>query len=446
MKIELTIKTTYLPNWGAWEGIRELVQNGRDAEVEFNAPLSVSHLNGTLRIENEGSKLDREALLLGHTSKSDRADLIGKFGEGLKLGILALVRAGRAVKIRSGAEVWIPTIARSERFDADVLVFDIQGGREDKNRVRIEIGGVTESEWSELKGRFLFLNRKRKATVVNTYAGDLLLDEADRGKIFVKGIFVQNYPKLEYGYNFANVDVDRDRKMVHGYDIEYAAKSIWREAVNSRPDLFDSFYEMVQNGAEDVRGVDSYSVSSINADVAERAYERFVKAFGEDAVPVANLAESADIEHLGKRGVIVKPQLAALLQKTVGSIETVKAQLANEAVKTYGWTDLNETEQKNLAQAWELLSAAGVEHHPSAVEVVDFRSPSLHGQHVPNENAPATILVARKAVGDADLLLEVLVHEVSHDHGADGDKGHVAAIERNWSKIVSFLRKQALAK
>jgi len=64
---------------------------------------------GVLRIENEGAHLSREALLFGTTSKMGRADLIGKFGEGLKLGVLALVRAGRPVTIRSGSEVWNPT-------------------------------------------------------------------------------------------------------------------------------------------------------------------------------------------------------------------------------------------------------------------------------------------------------------------------------------------------
>ena len=39
-KLELSINVNYLPAWKAWEGIRELVQNGKDAETEFNAPLA----------------------------------------------------------------------------------------------------------------------------------------------------------------------------------------------------------------------------------------------------------------------------------------------------------------------------------------------------------------------------------------------------------------------
>ena len=122
MKIPLSIEADYLPEWGAWEGIRELVQNGKDAEVQLDAPLKVTHKNQTLVIENEGASMERRALLFGSTTKTGRDDLIGKFGEGLKLGMLALVRAGRPVKIRVGGEVWIPTIEKSNGCNANGLV------------------------------------------------------------------------------------------------------------------------------------------------------------------------------------------------------------------------------------------------------------------------------------------------------------------------------------
>src|SRR3970040_1423187 len=112
MKLELSIKTDYLPEWGTWHGIRELVQNGRDAEIQFDAPLKITHQGQTLRIENVSVTLPHEALLFGHTTKTDRGDLAGQGGEGLKLGVLALVRGGQPVTIHSGNEVWKPTIAR----------------------------------------------------------------------------------------------------------------------------------------------------------------------------------------------------------------------------------------------------------------------------------------------------------------------------------------------
>lgn len=102
-KIELSITTTYCPDWSSWEGIRELIQNARDAEVQHGATMSVVHRpdTRTLVITNEGVTLSREALLFGNTSKVGRSDMIGHFGEGMKVGILALLRVGGGVVIRT---------------------------------------------------------------------------------------------------------------------------------------------------------------------------------------------------------------------------------------------------------------------------------------------------------------------------------------------------------
>ena len=205
-KLELSINVKYVPKWGAWEGIREFVSNGKDAETEFSAPLTVSHLNGTLRIENDGARLTREALLFGTTTKAGRADQIGAFGEGIKLAALALVRSGRSVKIRTGDEVWTAEISRSERYDADVLKFDCVGGRDNKNRVRVEIDNVTDQDWKDLRSRFLFIDKPRDKEIVATSRGDLLLGERFAGKLYVKGIFVQSDPRLTFGYNFRHCE------------------------------------------------------------------------------------------------------------------------------------------------------------------------------------------------------------------------------------------------
>src|SRR5574343_699269 len=150
MRIELTIKVTYLPNWGAYEGLRELIQNARDAEVEHNAPMTVTFQSGKVVITNVGSTLDKRDLLLGQTTKVGRSDLIGKFGEGLKLGVLALVRAGHAVRIVTGNESWIPVIEESETFKEPVLVFKTRALQGTHNRVSIEIDGISRQEWEQI--------------------------------------------------------------------------------------------------------------------------------------------------------------------------------------------------------------------------------------------------------------------------------------------------------
>lgn len=436
MRIELTIKTSYMPTWGIWEGLRELIQNGRDAEMEHDAPLNVRHRkeSDTLVIENEGTTLPHEALLLGHTSKLERADLIGKFGEGLKLGVLALVRAGCPVKIRSGSEVWVPSIQRSEKFDANVLVFDIQKGRKPENRVSVEVGAVSADAWQKMQDLFLFLKGTVKDDeIIRGSAGSLLLAERFHGKVFVKGIFVSNDARLAYGYDFADADIDRDRRMIRQYELQYRTQTVWRDALSRRPDLLGSFTGLLDRQAADVEGIDDFAASYLPEEARKGVVAEFQARHGQDALPVGSLAESAEIEHLGKHGIVCSKAMKAILEHELGTITTNKMKLREEVTKTYGWHELSLVEKDHLKGAIQMVEAV----EPitlDSVDVTDFRDENLRGMF-----KDGRILLAKKVVTDRDLCLRVLVHEVAHRAGGDGEKGHVSNIERIWSGIVSRL-------
>lgn len=435
--IPLTIKTTYLSSWGAYEGIRELVQNGRDSEIDGH-PLKVDWHNNTLRLENEGVVLPVKALLLGHTTKEGRSDQIGKFGEGLKLGVLALVRAGHTVRIRNGSEVWVPTIERSETFDEEVLTFRIEDGRKDNTRLRIEIGGITKDAWEQMKTCFLFITKPKEAQITTTYYGSLLTAPEQRGRVFVKGIFVQTDPQLHYGYDLKDAELDRDRKMVASYDLRYNTRQILLLALNKEESLLPTFPAMLESPTLEVESLtDSYGTSSVPEAVAKFVTDDFKKKHGEDAVPVRSLAESKDVEHLGKKGVVVSQQLGTVLAKTLGDALTVKAALKKEVLKKYGWGELADVEKESLTSAVELVNVA----EPvtiDEIDIVDFRSEDLMGQF-----KDGRLLLAKKHLGDANETLATLVHEAAHRGGAgDGDHSHIARVESIWKTIVAHLRRR----
>lgn len=437
MKYELSIDASYLDDdrWDAAAGIREFLQNGRDAAIEHDAPLVVTHRDGVLVIENEGAKLSRDSLLLGRSTKRDRQDeLAGKWGEGLKLGALALIRAGFKVKIRNGGEVWVPSIEASEKFAGrDVLVFNVETGRQERDRVRVEISHVTAADWEVLKEHYLFL-RKGVKDSVQVDSGALLLGEKQKGCVYVKGILVQRIADLAYGYDLNTASLDRDRRMIEHYDLRAKLRDIWYEATATRPDLIAKFSDLLDAGAVDVEGISDWNASNMPTIARQQIAQTFATRHGADAVPVDSLADSKDIEHLGKKGIIVKKQLRAVLESVVGSLDTVKRALANEAIQEYAWGDLTAIERANLESAIALVQV--VEPVKLAdVHVVDFRNPTLLGQFSGN-----TISLARRILVDRSETLATLVHEVAHQHGGDGDKGHVAQLETIWAKIVENLR------
>jgi len=434
MKIELSLKVTYLPDWDCWCGLRELLQNARDAREEHGASLEVTHSGKTLVIRSEGASLSHRDLLLGQTSKADRSDLAGKFGEGLKLGVLALVRAGHKIRIRTGGEIWTPVIQKSDTFQEAVLVFQIRKARKAQAQVEaveIQVEGVDKETWDKLRPRLLFLCELPEDGAVKTPSGTLILDPAYTGNVFVKGIFVNHDPELSYGYDFTDADVDRDRKMIAGWDLKWKCRQIWQSAASSRPDLLAKFNHLLTEQKADLAGVDGWSGAQLPEPVRKYVAEQFQARFGEQAVPVSNLSESAEVEHLGRQGIVVHKGLGAVLGSVLGSPETIREQLRNETVRKYGWHELDDVEKESLREAIELVGTVGLD----GIDVADFRDGRTMGLY---ENG--RILLAKKNLNHKDVTLETLVHEVAHREGGDGSHSHVATIERIWSGIVSKLR------
>lgn len=432
-KIELTIHGDYVPSWGLAEGVREIVQNGIDGARQYGCAVSVAlgEVGGEpgLLVVNKGGRIPREALLLGFTTKKDKRSLSGQFGEGLKLGMLALCRAGHTVKVLNQNELWEPRIVNSRRFNGKVLVIDItelgasEGASED---LRVFVGGITEERWTELKRMFLFVEEPKEK--VSTYAGDLLLDEELRGAIYCKGIFVGREPDFRFGYNLNNVEIDRDRCMVRGWDLKWNTAAVWTAAIKTKPELAKRAYALLTDGCAEVELISCDS----NRDAASAIAGVFEEEAGEDAVPVRNVGESKDLEHLGARGIVVGPFVAAVLDKALGSFSERKQKLVEKAFKVISYCDLTDVEKQNLEIAMEHVAGALPGSSLNMVNIVEWPDPTMLGQFKDNQ-----VLVSRRTLADLPGALHVLVHEFCHALGGDGEKWFHDAVGVTLSEIAA---------
>ena len=230
-------------------------------------------------------------------------------------------------------------------------------------------------------------------------------------------------------------DADREtKKMQHMYgptlDGLMARQKAWKPGDNF--ELTPEETGMIKHFADKTGSLGTDAESQIKAAVAAE----FVQTHGADALPVSGLAESADIEHLGKRGIICPAPLRLVLEQTLGTIVENKAKLTTEVVKSYSWHELDASERLGLLNAIRLVS--GIETVTlEQIDIVDFRDTNLRGMHKDGRE-----LLAKKILSDSNLTLRVLVHEVAHRSGNDGEKAHVANIERIWSGIVAGLTEQ----
>lgn len=444
-KFELTITTDYVPDWGLWEGIREVIQNSMDGETD-GYPASVAHKGSTLFCSSAGVKLDRNVLLLGTSSKRDNNAYIGKFGEGGTLGILALVRAGHSVRIVNDDEVWTPTIEPSPIFGSKVLVFRTRALTKPTGAFTVEIGGVSRQVWQDFKERFLHLCPPERAIGLSD---QVLMGPAHIGRLYVKGIFVQELEGFGFGYNLTSVDTDRDRRMVNSWNLRYKISELWFDICNRfdalgiAPVEQRSFLDVLFNGLN--RGDDEFRV------MADYAMPRqvgpfvahFKRAHGDDAIPVMTDSERRDAEHHGLNAVVVGGCLGRLLREDA-SMKLAEAckRAASEVTKVHLRESLTARERLNLDAALAILRnplrEMAYPELASILQIVDFGCADTLGQY--DNTGPLTkISIARGCLLDLSKTLQVLVHEVAHFHGGDGDVRHERAEGELFSKALAHL-------
>ena len=146
--IALSLTEDYAPSWGVWEGVRELVQNWHDGCLRNSGQVDswtalggdafVAVANGKevgvlsydaakeeLQLVNRDVGLARRVLLLGSSHKADSSHAIGQFGEGMKVGCLALLREGRHVEMSTRDEHWHWTRRLDASFGVRVLTIEV---------------------------------------------------------------------------------------------------------------------------------------------------------------------------------------------------------------------------------------------------------------------------------------------------------------------------------
>ena len=438
-KYELSIKATYLPGWGIYEGARELVQNARDAEVQYDAPMTITFAKrkrdgretGAVVITNTGTVLPKEALLIGHTSKSGDQRLIGKFGEGLKFGVLALLRCGVEIKIRNGSEVWIPSIQHSEKFNAEVLVFNVTTGHKEENRVQFEIVGVDEEDWKHISERLLFIGEYPEA--IKVPGGHVLISPKYKGQIFVKGMFVSN-TKSFFGYDFEDADIDRDRRMVS--DLSDKTSHLLAGAVNEGH-LAHQVFTLMQDGAEEVNYLSNWRLNESGRKAIAGEFARH----NPGVIPVEYDSQVKELESYGKKGRQVPWGMRTILEAELGTAANTLVELRRSDKVVYG---LHELEQDELDNLKKIVSMTGRACEKLAevvvpldkVLVVDFHLANRLGSYDPNNG---NIRIARSILKSKGQALYTFVHEVAHTHGGDGVRSHEEAIGSIMEKVLDEL-------
>lgn len=291
-KYELSITDTFVEHWGFVEGVRELLQNAVDQETmcpENTMLFNYDDNTETLYIGNKTSILEAKSLLLGNTTKAGNDKTIGSFGEGYKLGTLALIRAEKKVTFYNYGkrEIWRPRFVNSRRYQARVLTFFTEKQaiwkKPPNHDLMVTIENVSLEEYEDLIPRFLmFIPNYEHA---ETTFGEVLLNPDQQGQIFVNGLYIAHNKNLKFGYNFKPryVKVGRDRNMVNDFDIGWYASASWSQ-LSHEPNYEEIVKQMLVDGIADVEYITNHS----SVMLSKAAYDEFKAKHGTFAIPVTS--------------------------------------------------------------------------------------------------------------------------------------------------------------
>lgn len=325
-RFDLGMSINYCPTWGVVESVREFFQNAHDEEIvnpENKMYFGYDKDSKTLRIGNKNGRLTTNTLLLGQSSKRDSSETIGQHGEGYKVATVVLLRNGKTVKVynRADKEVWTAKTVKSRRYQADVVVFDIEKVSIFKSvpdhDLIFEISGIDEDEYNAIVDSNLFLQNLREGEdyitsnpgyPLTTRMCKVLTDEKHAGKLFVGGLYVTTSKYAKYGYDFAPglVKLDRDRGFIDGIDLQFLTAKVISatgdtELINEAKNFWDgSYFKYYLSNYKSVFDNSSY------AEMFDKSYQEFLDENGEDAIPVQTTDDFNRLSRNGFNPVLVE--------------------------------------------------------------------------------------------------------------------------------------------
>ena len=313
-RFDLGMSINYCPLWGVVESIRELFQNAYDAQTanpENKMYFNYDEDTETLCIGNKNGSLETKTLLLGQTTKAGNDNMIGQHGEGYKVATVVLKRNGKSVKVynRSEREIWTAKVIKSRRYQADVVVFDIEKVSVFKSvpdhDLIFEVGGITKDEYNAIVASNLHLQSLNSENVIQAGGSRILTDEAHAGRLYVGGLYVttSRYAKLGYDFEPSLIKLDRDRSFIDGLDLQFICGKVLCATGNIN---IIKKYKDVWDGEYIRWYLDDGAFSKNNlVDLYDSEYTKFIKKNGKDAIACTSTTEFNQLKRNGFNAVLV---------------------------------------------------------------------------------------------------------------------------------------------
>ncbi len=399
--IRTAISPSYVPRWGIVECLREVLQEALDLMAQ-GYKVTVGSRSGSAIVADLGPGLKREHLALGRSSKKDQPDLIGNFGEGIKLAALVAARLGRWMRIESVEFSAEPFICLDPALQCEVLAFRV-GPSERRQGTKIAVQ-ASKDELDRAKSLFLHFREGRRVGDERVFLPG--------GRFYVNGALAGESDRWLFSYNVTGEQTakqaqNRDRTVVDEDFVQrHAAKAI--QQTRSRGIIETLIQAHIRN--------ESYLETDLYLSTSGKAWSRAAAGIvGSKAKTVLSYNPRADLE-AQNHGFKVVTRWGAwrYLLRDLGYRQSIDVASGLRAKKMVP-ARLSPKETALLKAAIAAIKQAYGD--PGKVRVTDLEDLMLDGSSVrPALYNPKmdTIWLSKRLFGDPYNLFETLLHETVH--------------------------------
>jgi len=450
--------STWRQEWGEWEAIRDIIQNALDEAEAYRW----GYDSQGLWIADRGRGVAVADFLLGPPKlKPDWAR--GKYGEGMKIAALAMIRKGYSVHVETaGRELWIIFLEQEADGKVQTLAALWRAGGTQIG-TRFHIIGYTGSAFED---RFAVnLPRKniiadgpsRLAQPVRRFNQLINHPFPNGSRIYVRDIYVRDFSS-PFSYNLWGFDMAPDR---HGpkneSDMWLDMGRLWSCVTNLK--LLEVFMQMVRYPpiveTEESHNINMNSWDMGQEPVTGTLYSDFVKNnssvwreawknnFGENAVIRTSDRWDGTVKHLGYVSVSVNGYVRdTLAQAITTDINLVKA--SQERLRE---VEIIPDERLSTKQRAHLKLARAI-----ADEIAPYRKVGgVYAAIIPPASdrvrtagmynrTTQEIFIASDQLEQGRSTIDTVIHELAHhSSGAeDLEREHSADMTRIAAKVVEM--------
>lgn len=260
---------------------RDSDENEEQSSRELLGFIRFNRKAGTVELTNFQAGLERKNLLVGMSTKRGHDEFAGCHGEGFKLAAMVLRREGHSVRFGASEYYWnfmmrgrdrSHLVCRLSRAKVELVEkreqdFGARSARPKFKRgltsniwedVTVKVGkargdwglSVTEEDFRSWLSVAIDLNPPSLTDVVQTEAGDLILDARFEGHIYLKGLRIAAHgTNFAFGYNLARGTIGRDRDCLKtAPEEDDMLSTIWEQAILTQgPSAVDTYIKMLHD-------------------------------------------------------------------------------------------------------------------------------------------------------------------------------------------------------